>query len=438
MYEGLYDVEKGLAPHDARRIGLMTAGLLFPWNRWVHRRVERLHFCDEDSIHHDVSIDFTLPYWFHRLRETKPGEARRQLVPLGFLSKGALVNFSLRDEDDGSLPLLTTPQNAQIAEALLLRLATRALGHEPKNPILCDIRSVVRESPAQAREAFSRLLGETDVAHTERSRLSNDSSFSETASLFVEEFLALSMIEIAPHQRRIVHLSYETSFWENKMSFWRNPLASVGTQLSMAAGRPRTTFIAVPSVSEAASYHLEVEAPDGHTISGHESFQWVGGALITQRAPGGYRRAHFHFTQTPNRRNAAMIVRLQPRQSTIMRPALLTSLIALAATVSIALRFQEIRVAHGDETATAILLVATSIVGLVIARSGESEMATALLLPLRVLAVFPALLAFAAAVIVLSQPSVSTGQTALWFASAGIAASSVLLLRNCYLARGVR
>lgn len=438
MYEGLFDVKKGLSEQDARRIGLMTAGLLFPWNRWVHRRVERLHFCDEDAIHHDVSVDFTLPHWFHRLRKTKPGEARRHLVPLGFLSKGALVNFSLRDEADASLPLLTTPQNAQVAEALLLMLAKRALGQAPQDPIACDIRSLVKEPPLQARETFARLLEEPDKASAERSKLSNDPTFHETASLFVDEFLALSMIEIKTQQRRIIHLSYDTSFWQNKTSFWSNPLASIRGHLSMAAGRPRTTLIAVPSVSEAASYHLEVEAPDGHTISGHQSFRWIGGALSTHRVPGGYRRAHFHFTHAPSRRNAGMILRLLPRQSTIMRPALLMSLVALVATVAIALRFREIRVFGGDETATALLLVATGVVGLVVARSGESEMATALLFPLRVLAVIPALLAFAAAVVVVVHPEICNGQIALWIASAGIALCSVLLLRNCYMARGVQ
>lgn len=438
MYQGLFDVKKGLSAPDARQIGLMTAGLLFPWSRWVHRRVERLHFCDEDSVYHDVSIDFTLPYWFHRLRRTKEDEAKRQLVPLGFLSKGALVNFSLRDECDGSIPLLTTPQNAQVAEALLLMLASRALGQRPQDPILCDIRGVVREAPPQARETYARLLEEGDKAFAERAKLADDPTFVETASLFIDEFLALSMIDIARHQRRIIHLSYETSFWQNKTTFWNDPIGNLKANLSMAAGRPRAAFIAVPSVSEAASYHLEVEAPDGHTISGHQSFRWAGGALTTERVPGGYRRAHFHFSRAPSRRNAAMLVRLVPRQSTIMRPALLMSLIVLAATATVALRLPEIRQAKEDETATAILLVATGVIGLVVARSGESEMATALLFPLRVLAVIPALLAFAAAVAVVAQPSISTGQWLLGLASAGILASSVLLLRNCYMARGVQ
>lgn len=437
MYEGLYDVQKGLAPQDARRIGLMTARLLFPWHRWVHRRVERLHFSDEDAIHHDVSVDFTLPHWFHRLRQTPPDAAKRQLVPLGFLSKGALINFSLRDEGDSSLPLLTAAQNAQVAEAVLVTLANRALGQSAPNPILCDIRNLVREPPQQARNTYERLLGETHTVHASRRELATHPTFHETASLFIDDFLALSIVDIAMCQRRIVHLSYETSFWKNEISFWKHPVSSTGAQLSMASGRARTAVIAVPSVSEAASYHLEVEAPDGHMISGHDSFRWTGGSVTTDRVPGGYRRAHFHFTHAPSRRNAGVVVRLLPRQSTIMRPALLMSVIAFAAAVSVALRLPEIWKNHGDETATAILLVATGIVGLALSRSGDGEMATALLFPLRVLAVIPVVLAFGAALIVVTHPPLCASEVALWVAAAGIAASALLLVRNCYVARGI-
>jgi hypothetical protein len=145
MYEGLYDTRKGLSKQDAALIGAMTAKLMFPWNHWVHRRVERAAFCDENALRRNVSVDFTLPDWFHRYRSTPDDRRRRQLVPLGFLRKGVLVNFSLQNECGESLPLLTAPQNAQVAEATLVALAQSTLGKKVPKAIRCDIRSLVRE-----------------------------------------------------------------------------------------------------------------------------------------------------------------------------------------------------------------------------------------------------------------------------------------------------
>ena len=62
MYEGLYNVRKGLAPGDAEAIGLLTAKLLLCWDEWQHRRVEEISFDQDDAATRDISLDFTLPH----------------------------------------------------------------------------------------------------------------------------------------------------------------------------------------------------------------------------------------------------------------------------------------------------------------------------------------------------------------------------------------
>ena len=256
MYEGLYDTRKGLSEGDAKLIGEMTAELLLQWNRWVHRRVERATFCDEDAVHRDVSIDFTLPYWFHQIRENSSQGSQRRLVPLGFLSKKALINFSLRDEHDNSLPLLTKSQDTQVATAALTALAKSALpGNTVPEEIKCDIRHLVSQPPADAFNTLKQLFDNDDAVATIRKELRNDKTFTETAIQFAKSFLALSMLDIHRQERKIVHLSHETRLIENTFG------GLVGKTLRMrqlATAAPRAIVFYVPSVSETASYHLEV------------------------------------------------------------------------------------------------------------------------------------------------------------------------------------
>jgi len=113
---------------------------------------------------------------------------------------------------------------------------------------------------------------------------------------------------------------------------------------------------------------------------------------------------------------------------------MLSCLIALAATLVVAIQYPEIRGHHGDEVATTLLLAATGFVGLALGRAGEDAMAAELLFPLRVLAVIPVLLAITAALVVVYQPTADAGQLILIVIAALIAGSAVPLARNWYVA----
>lgn len=441
MYEGLYDTQKGLSDRDARRIGLMTARLLNPWSRWVHRRVERITFCDEDALNRDVSIDFTLPIWFHELRETPPCGLKRQLVPLGFLRKGPLVNFGLRNERDESLPLLTRPQNAQVSEAILKVLALRALDPRAEqdpdispddiipSEVRCDIRDLVRESPAGANEAYGRLLTNPDKASDARATLGNNRPFVVAANLFRYDFLALSMLSVNKHERRVVHLSYE----EARSSSTTDELRRIVRQMR---GKGRRLTVDVTALSETMSHHVEVEAPSGLKITGRASYYFDGRGNVvgTKLQPVTYKRAHFHFFNAQPRSSASVAVQLRPRESSGVRAATLMALFTFLATSLAALRFAHIE--HGDNAAAAaLLLAAAGIIGLVVVRGGEDEVSTTLLFPLRVLATFPVLLAACAAVVIVGDPTHWLGYLLLGFLSALIGASAFLLTLNWRILR---
>jgi hypothetical protein len=418
----------------------MTARLMFPWNRWVHRRVERATFCDEDAVHRDVSIDFTLPYWFHQIRKTSENEPKRQLVPIGFLSKGALINFSLRDEHDSSLPLLNKSQNAQVAAAVLISVARSALdipgdnGQDVPDEIECDIRHLVSQPSGDAFNTLKQLFDNPDAVSAVREKLRGHRTFVEIATQFAKSFLAFSMLNIRPHERRIVHLSHEARLIDNRIGGFVGK-ANRMRQLSTAA--PRFMVFYIPSVSEAASYHLEVEAPEGHMISGLDSFRYQAGStgqLKPEPVRGTFRRAHFHFANVSSRRVGSVLLYLYPRQSGVVRIATLTGLIALLSTLIVTLRYLTIINGHGNETAATLLLAATGLVGFALVRSGESEIATALLFPLRLVAALPVFLAVVAAMVLVYQPSsVEVAKTTLWLCTAASFVSVLVVSWNWYI-----
>lgn len=425
MYEGLYDTKKGLAKADAKRIGSMTASLLLPWDRWVHRRVERATFCGETALRRSVSVDFTLPHWFHQYRQEFTKKPMRHLVPLGFLRKGALVNFTLQDECGASLPLLTAPQNAQVATATLAAIAKAALGgKDVPGPIECDIRELVRQEPDEAKSTFRDLFNGHDSAWGARQVLHRDSQFANTAWFFVNSFLALTMLKVSAHERRVLHFAYEESIWSDDPPGLRSLLLNT---VALAAGRPRVFSFPVPSASHTQSYHFEVEAPDGLHVTAREGFLYqADGSVDHFRIEGAIERAHFHFSQLPLHQPAEVGIDLLPRRATIVRAATLIALLALVMVGTIAWRLPT---GEGD-AATTILLAITGLIGLVVVRASEDHMSTTLLFPLRLLAVAPVVLAIGAALVIVAHPTEAFAHWALGGIAFLIFLSTFALARN--------
>jgi hypothetical protein len=432
MYEGLYDTRKGLSARDKRTVGLMTARLLLLWNRWVHRRVDRVEFIDEDAVRRTLSIDFTLPHWFHDARQTPDARAGRQLVPLLFLHKGVLVNFSLTTERGASLPLLNHSQNAQVAEATLVALAGAVLDGPVPQQIGCDIHDLVRQRPDEADETYVRLLNRNvpDPAAAARAQLGAHPVFASTAQAFIDNFLALCVLDIRRHQRRIVHLALEHSMFESPREGRRSRARQLQT---LAFGRSRVTAFDVPAIGHTDSYHFEVEAPDDLQVSARERYHLtVSGTPPTPAViRGGHKRAHVYFREAEPGSLASVGVRLLPRSSTIVRSAFFVGLLALLAIVIVTLRIESIR--HDKEgavTAATLLLATIGLGGLFLIREAASLMSTGLLLPIRIVGISPVVWAFLASVVIVGHWSIGLTRALLIAASALTALSTAELGRT--------
>jgi hypothetical protein len=419
VYKGLFDTKQGLSESDARAVGFMTLNLVLLWERWVHRRVERISFCDDDSAKRDVSVDFTLPHWFHEIRGTPAaGEGeKRQLVPLMFLQKTVLVNFSLRNESDTSLPMLTATQHSQVAKEALTVLASLAL-KVPDVPaeIEKDIFSLVSQGPAAAEVAYQELYGRDDAHVAARRELQQDEAFDALATSFVRNFLALTMMRLGRHDRRVIHLAYEDPLQQS------DDIASTVRRFrSIARGEERTVMFTSPSVAEADSYHMEITAPESLQISGHEEYLRGRDGTVgdPRRRPGSHQRVHAHFTQAPSGSQAVVVIRLVPRLTTLVRFATLASVLCVLAIVTVAFTVGSIHQgSKSSETAAAVLLSFTALIGASASLEGDSPIVRGLLWPVQLIALAPVLWTFLATLAVVAPLSGNHAQIFLAFTGA--------------------
>lgn len=391
MYEGLYNVRKGLSADDAKAVGVMTAKLLLCWDEWQHRRVEEISFDQDDAATRDISLDFTLPHWFHELRRTPLDGSKRQLVPLTFLRKQSLINFRLRDDCDCALPLLTRWQNAQVAEAALTVLASKALGGiEVPHEIRCDIRNLVGAMNGTEAITCKQLFDRDDPHEELRAQLAADRTFDLLAKTFERNFLACSMIDIARHRRKVIHLSYEELLVRSREVPWSKRL------LPLARGGARDVVITVPRASAAESSHVEVVAPDLLQILDRRQVAKDRSGSVTKgvQNPSGHKRAHFHFGGGGS--EGAVTVTLIPTATTYTRLAALSSALGLVAILIVCWAAPSLRNGENSvDAAAAILLSFSAIIGLFAAtKDGGTNMVQELLWPIQLLSLTPVLWTF--------------------------------------------
>jgi hypothetical protein len=425
VYRGLYNPSNGLDPSDFATIGNLNVSLMLQWNQWVHRRVDSVRFVDGGTIRREVSVDFTLPWWFHRVRGTPVDRPSRQLVPLGLLRKGTLVNFNLRNESETVLPLLTTSQNGVVAEASLVALAGLVLESDVPSAIQCDIRQLVTEPPGEARESLTRLFQRRDPANQARAALGRNQTFRSISTALANFRLALTMVDIACHQRRILYFSYHEALWSDR---YRSLSKRAYQMVELATGRPRNFLLMVPTAGDADSFHFEAEAPKTLKIAA------IAGYTSESRSPetahklaidGSYDRCHVHFPQAKPNSQAAVIISLSPRPTTIVRGALAGSLTILATILLVAIRLDYIKGASAEGMA-ALLLAFPGLVAAYLSSGGsENPMATDLLWPIRLLAITPVMWSTIATGALVAGTTSPATHAVLWV-DAGLAALSAV------------
>lgn len=193
-------------------VGVVLFDQISAWADWVERRVETVAFVDGDTVRRQVTVDLI---W----DSGAPGaldESRRDLhlIPLTLLRKQVLKNFDARDESGRRLPLVSKRANTPIAFAVLL-----AAAHELCQPlvdkefdyldasILDDLWTIVSSGPDSGADVISRLgvaQGGSELERSQREAPGLADRFLQVALDLSRNFLALTELEVAPAQRRVI------------------------------------------------------------------------------------------------------------------------------------------------------------------------------------------------------------------------------------------
>jgi hypothetical protein len=233
---------------DARAdlAGLATAEMLLHWAKWVHRRVETIEFVDDERIRRSMSIDFTMldTPMFGQLAE----EFAVVPIPLMFMRKGLLRNFSMVDEEGRSLPLLTREQNTNVGRTALSKLLTLVLGEdrqESAEGYVDDITLLIRLPSSEAQAPFARIRDRVRSEDTSNTVIRDD--FIALSTDLATNFVVATPLPYSPGARRIVKVAFEEDI---KLSSGEGR----GSKSALSLGVP---------VGSAGSYHIQVHAPAG-------------------------------------------------------------------------------------------------------------------------------------------------------------------------------
>jgi hypothetical protein len=113
---------------EYRRLGALLLGLVADWDAWVSRRVESFYFAGDDErvLHRRQSVDFALPPFILNAPPSLFNGFGGFPVPLTFVRKWRLPEFSLRDESNRAASLLQREHSTRLSGAMLVALATFA------------------------------------------------------------------------------------------------------------------------------------------------------------------------------------------------------------------------------------------------------------------------------------------------------------------------
>lgn len=372
-------------------LGLAVGIMIVTFEKWVHRRVESVQFVGQARLRRRVSVDFRLP------RSTFPSTTRPQLhlVPLTFLKKAPLTSFDLCDESGKVLPLLTRRENAWVSWSLLVSMAEFVLRRRPSQDLIAILRRIASADEEEALQAIDELESSGSVGK----RLVGEPLFWEFVNNFARYFLLLVAVTPERGARKIVKFSYDEPFPWGPWQAERR----IGDQLSWT----NTEFVfELPAVGYCGSFHLEVECPSGLEIADAEiRAQSSEGQDYVHTAIGPTPVAHLYLTDVPSGSLALARVRMRPEVRGFVRSALLITLgtASLSALGSLfPVQLQAIQIAGSGGS---LLLAVPGIIAGFIARPGEHQFVSRVLVWLRGAVVVTGLCSYSAAILLATNLS---------------------------------
>jgi hypothetical protein len=393
----------------ARDYGELLLALVLEAQIWVLRRVETLRIEDDNTVNVRVSTDYDLT--LTEAGETytdllAEGALPRLLLPLGFLAKKPLHDFSLTNQDGKAVSFLSQEETAPISIAALESLAEDLLDVD-------ELPQVVREFIVNVVEADEiegeQLILEVETVSAGRSdwlamtTLWAHPEFKYVATNLARSFIAIASLpkESAEIQRCIIKYAYVTTLPWNWSSVGADDVRLIDAVLVRMALRPAQASLDIPLVSNSRSYHVDVEAPANLELRSASIEQSREGIVKTLRKyKGKFTRAHLNVREGSYGTvfEHKLILQVAPQRRGFVRDAMAATLFSFIALLAV---FYFVR--QGSHSATSVPIPAITIIpGLLAAylsRPTEHPLASRLYFGLRCVLALSALLAWLAAAI---------------------------------------
>lgn len=394
----------GLAPTGASPLdGAGGSGLrlLLDPQSWIHRRVETVSFPPNGETRRRVSWDFTLP-----TDAVIPASRGRVVVPLTLLRKQPLKRLDVHDEAGTSLPVWGAEENGHLALTVLASGLAGLQGSAPDAGQLAALDHIVRAP----NSAFA--TDDIDAVFFPRPEKADEWAVlralaEELADNFI---LVVELAEDVVGRRALVKMTYDDE---------------LGGAAARALRAGYATTVKGEAWSGAASWHLEVHAPEGLAVDDLSYESWDSTTLdlldFDETTVTGH-TAHITGSRVPSgaRTDARLVIRparVGLVNQTLVATWLAWALVTLGCLTTRSLVPVLMDADRAGSLAGVTLAVPAFLVALM-ARSQEHELASRVLLVPRMLnaATAAVLLAGAAALVLgLHESDLAWALRALFF-----------------------
>jgi hypothetical protein len=416
--------------------GLTMLQVFVKSSDWVVRRVEHVTFLDECTVRRGVSIDYVAPS--NAVALSRPGGHCARVLPLAIMRRKSLVNFDFRDHDGRALPLLGLRQNQALTLAVVRAWAAASLDEQTEtvSPEVDEfLDDVIAGDQTELWRAYKRMWAAEPG--TQLQRLGIDHLFRVMLDRLANSFVLYGLHDGPAGERQVIKFSYDEPLTlryseagyratrdvagkrqDEDATTW---LRSLGwTTLSAAMGFSTTRIVfPVPAAELAASHHFEISAPPEVSIVraallagrpkpeakkpalpavGHVN----GSAMMKERQRrrpsfdsigGGYPTVDLHVAGVPYGSKSLVQVEVEARADGWFATAVFSSWLASAILLFAYLARPKL------DVGSALLVSFTAGLAALLARNDPHRLVTRLLSKVRLLAMFAAVLALAAAVV---------------------------------------
>jgi hypothetical protein len=258
------------------------------FGEWVLRRVETIAFQDERNVAREMTVDL-------RVRDDAPVFVDDEgdefwLVPLTLMRRRTLVDFHIRTEDGAPVRMPGLRLAQQLDQAVLLAAATTvgrppaARGGDDTAVVTGFVQELVAGPGEEVRRCWERFLHLNPSGDGPLEALRGSPLFTSTAQRMRSSFTLYVFVPVCEGRNRMLTVTFVEPIrwayrwprlsppepghpvWEyraNQPVPLRYRWDRVAAALGFAATRVR---FQVPSAERAASYHVEITAPEGVRI----------------------------------------------------------------------------------------------------------------------------------------------------------------------------